>query len=407
MDPVYVHRSVEPVLTELLGQFPAVAVTGPRQSGKSTLLQHHLPDYQYITLDDPVLREQALSDPNLFLDSVGERAIIDEVQYAPGLLAYVKMRIDRDRHVRGRFVLTGSQQFHLIRGLGESLAGRVALLELLPFSVEEKHRCPGAEPGADAPQDELINACLRGSYPELVLADDMDAARWYAAYVQTYLERDVRSIYDVGDLRDFQRCLQWLAAHCGQVLNMSSLASDIGLTVTTVKRWISILEACRILFLLPPYHSNLGKRITKAPKMYFTDCALVCYLTGIRSADALLHGPMGGPMFENLCVQEALKLFFARGIRPRLYYLRTKNQLEVDFIVESEDRRLHPFEFKLSKTPKGAMASGLERFARVFADLSPQPGRVVTLGGQTLKLSRQTTAIPFLTYLEQIEDIIT
>lgn len=403
MKPAYVPRLIEPVLSELLGQFPAVAVTGPRQSGKSTLLRQRLAGYRYLTLDDPVLREQALSDPNLFLDSAGDRAIIDEVQYAPGLLGYVKMRIDEARHERGRFVFTGSQQFALMRGLSESLAGRIALLELLPFGVEEKARCPSYASRGSTGQDWFVDACLRGSYPELSVAPDIDPWRWYAAYVQTYLERDIRSIYDIGNLRDFQRCTQLLAARCGQVLKLSSLASAIGASVTTVKRWVAVLEACRILFLLPPYHNNLGKRIVKAPKIYFTDCALVCYLTGIRTAETLTQGPLAGPLFENFCVQEALKLFFAAAAPPRLYYLRTHNQLEVDLIVEGEDRRPQPFEIKLSKTPRPAMAAGLERFAHLFAALSPLEGRVIALGEQTLPLSRQTSAIPFAAFLDALK----
>ena len=406
MGAVYIHRLIEPVLSELLAQFPAVAVTGPRQSGKSTLLQHHLRDYRYLTLDDPVLREQALLDPNLFLDSAGDRTIIDEIQYAPGLLPYVKMRIDRDRQRRGRFVLTGSQQFQLIRGLGESLAGRVALLELLPFSVAEKGLSPGAAALGRTDSDWFVDACLRGSYPELAVAPEIDSRRWYAAYVQTYLERDIRTIYDVGNLRDFQRCTQLLAARCGQVLHMSSLAGAIGVSVKTVKRWISILEACRILFLLPPYYNNLGKRITKAPKIYFTDCALVCYLTGVRTAETLMQGPLAGVLFENFCIQETLKVCFAAGRAARLYYLRTQNQLEVDLLVETEGRDLYPFEIKLSKTARPAMASALERFARLFADLSPKDGQVVMLGERPVVLSRSARAVPFGSYIEQLNRLL-
>ena len=221
-----------------------------------------------------------------------------------------------------------------MKGLGETLAGRIGLLELLPFGLEEKTRCPGKEHLAGDPRAAFVEACLRGSYPEPVLQPEFDASRWYGAYVRTYLERDIRSLYDIGNLREFERFLQLLAARCAQTLNMSTLATEVGVAVNTIKRWISVLEACRIIYLLPPYHNNLGKRITKAPKVYFLDAGLVCYLTGLRDEAHLLQGPLAGPLFENFCVQETLKVFAARGEIPRLFYLRTKAGLEVDLLIE-------------------------------------------------------------------------
>lgn len=406
MNPPYVTRAIEPLLAKLLGQFPAVALTGPRQAGKTTLVQHCLPEYRYLTLDDPLLHEQAVADPNRFLDSAGERAVIDEVQYAPDLLRYVKMRIDQERHVRGRFVITGSQQFTLMRGLSESLAGRVALLELLPFGVKEKLGCPDVAPRLGTAEDWFVEACVRSSYPEPVLLPELDLSLWWAAYVRTYLERDVRTTYDIGSLRDFQRCTQLLAARCGQVLNLSAVASDIGVSVPTIRRWVSILEACRIVFLLPAYYRNLGKRIVKSPKVYFTDCGLVCYLTGIRTRETLLGGPLAGPLFENFCVQEALKLYMARGLPPRLYYVRTRSQLEVDLIVEGLDHRPQPFELKLSKTPRPAMATGLKRFADLSPDPAPHAGRLVSLSEQTLALAREITAVPVGVFLDDVQRLL-
>ncbi len=383
----YIHRSIEPVLKEMAGQFSAVALTGPRQSGKSTLLQQVFPDYVYLTLDDPLVLQQALHDPELLLDSAGPRAVIDEIQYAPSLLPRLKLRVDRQRGTPGQFILTGSQQFVLMKGLGETLAGRIGLLELLPFGLEEKTRCPGKEHLAGEPRAAFAEACLRGSYPEPVLQPKFDATRWYGAYVRTYLERDIRSLYDIGNLREFERFLQLLAVRCAQTLNMSTLATEAGVAVNTIKRWISILEACRIIYLLPPYYNNLGKRITKAPKVYFLDAGLVCYLTGLRDKTHLLQGPMAGPLFENFCVQETLKVFAARGETPRLFFLRTKSGLEVDLLIEGPGPRLHPFEFKLSATPRVEMAEPIRHFREQFAALKPEPGAIVSLAPVSRPLS--------------------
>lgn len=396
----YVKRAVEPILTEMLAQFPAVALTGPRQAGKSTLLRQMLPDVTYRSLDDPQARRLALDDPELFLDAA-ERMIVDEVQYIPELLSYIKMRIDRRRDERGRFILTGSQQFHLIKGLGDSLAGRVGILELLPFSVGEA--CGEIE--KRKPRVIFEDACLRGMYPEPATVPGLDSSRWYAAYVQTYLERDVRSLYDVGNLREFERFLVLLAARCGQILNIAGLATDVGVAANTVKRWISILEACRILFLLPPYYNNFGKRVIKSPKVYFVDCGLVCYLTRLKDAGHLLAGPMAGALFENFCVQEALKVFISRGVMPGLFYLRTKNGLELDLLVEGSNGRLCPFEFKLTQTPRTEDGRTLSLFRKEFGEAHPERGRLVCLAGNSCDLSRDVRSVTIHDYISGIADL--
>ena len=394
----YIHRQIEPVIKNVLNTFSSLALTGPRQAGKSTLLTQTLTDYQYITLDDPVIRDRAVNDPRLFFDTLKEKAIIDEIQHAPELLSYAKIIIDSNRDKKGLFVFTGSQQFHMIKDLGDSLAGRIALLELLPFSVKEIKTTADFKTIVDY----FVYACLKGSYPELVTQSSMDTSIWYASYVQTYLERDIRSIFNIGNLRDFQRFMQLLAARCSQILNYSQFSKALGISVPTIKRWISILEACRIIYLLYPYYNNLGKRITKAPKLYFHDCGLVCFLTGLKDRKHLLYGPMAGALFENFCIQETLKVYFNKKEKLNLYYLRTNNDLEIDLIIEKQFQKIIPIEIKLNRTPKPGMAGNMERFRNTFSKLDIQKGLIVSLTEKTFPLNRNTTAINFFEYLEEL-----
>jgi len=396
---MYIQRAIETLLPGILATFPCLAVTGPRQSGKSTLLRHALPEYRYVTLDDPAVLQQAHADPVYFLDSLGERCIIDEIQLAPGILSYVKMRVDEDRSRNGRFVFTGSQQFGMIRNLGDSLAGRIALLDLLPFAVGEMHQTTAVIGGLEL----FVASSLSGAYPQLATTPEIDKRLWYSSYIQTYLERDIRSLYDIGSLREFHRFMQLLAIRCSQVLNMSSFAADLGVSVTTIKRWLSVLEAGRILFILPPYFNNLGKRITKMPKVYFLDTGLACHLAGVRDREQLLEGPMAGALFENFCLQETVKCFANRGEQPQLSYLRTNNGLEVDLIIEGHNLRALPVEIKLSRTPTSALASGLTRYASLFAKTGPEDGLLLCLADGERSVSRGVTAIGVENYLQMLQ----
>ena len=391
----YVRRDIEEKLLGLLQAFPCLVLTGPRQTGKSTLLTHLLPDYRYVTLDDPLQREQALSDPRFFLDSLGERAIIDEIQYAPSLLSYVKMIVDSNRDQRGLFVFTGSQQFAMIRNLGETLAGRIALLELLPFGIAEKRRALDLPDTLSA----FAHAALTGSYPEPALYPMADIHAWCSSYLQTYLERDIRTIYNIGNLRDFQGFLQLLAARCAQQLNLSEYSRELGVSVPTIKNWLSILEASRIVYLLPPYYANLGKRIVKAPKLYFLDIGLVAHLTGIRGRELLLKGPLAGPLFENFCIQETVKIYLHRGERPPLFYLRTAAGLEVDLLVERTFGKVVPVEIKLNKTPSASLASSLLKFAKAFPQLTAQQPILLSLADRTVALTRDARAVSLDDYI--------
>lgn len=401
----YRPRRLEGVLKKTVKQFPSLVVTGPRQSGKSTLLRELFSKtHAYLSFDDLAVRERAVSDPRAFLEDVGPRMIIDELQYAPQILSYIKMMIDEKRQERGRFIFTGSQQFTLIENLGDSLAGRIAIFELLPFSVFEKQESAKNQPEKLDGQKSFVGACLRGLFPELVVDKNLNTGTWFNAYLQTYLERDVRTIHNIGNLRDFQRCIQLLASRCSQILNLSSLSAELGVAVNTIKRWISILEASRMIYLLMPYYQNFGKRIVKSPKVYFLDCGLVCYLLGIEDKKFLLNGPMAGALFENFCIQETIKPFFQRGIRPRLYYMRSQNGLEIDLIIE-RNTRLYPVEFKKTKTPMLKIAQSIVRYKKLFPKLPITAGKVVSLAQESRPLNREVFAFNIQDYLMWLEQI--
>lgn len=400
---MYLHRGIEPTLLKAVKQFRIVALSGPRQSGKSTLLKRlFTPAYEFASFDDPFLREQAIRDPNLFLDSHAGKLILDEIQYVPQLLPYLKIRVDQSPGQRGRYLLTGSQQFHLMRDLTETLAGRIGLFNLLPFSMEELSAVRRLRKYFANSLDAFLYSALRGSYPEPTVYPNIKLSNWYASYVQTYLDRDVRGLHNVGRLRDFERFLRLAAGRCSQILNMSTFAGDIGVSVPTIRHWISILEASRMIYLLSPYYQNWGKRITKNPKLYFLDVGLVCYLTGITSKDHLLQGPMAGALFENYCVQEIIKRFLTQGKEPRLYYLRTHNQFEIDLLIDKGINGVIPVEIKLTKTPSRQMAAVFERTNHLFPKLKFQQGILLCLVSQPIKLTRLVTA----TSLDKMDGLV-
>ena len=399
---MYIKRDIEEVLKKLLKNFSAIAITGARQSGKSTLLINLLKNYKYVTLDDLQLREQALVDPIFFLDNIGEKVIIDEIQYASQLLSYIKIRIDKNRLEKGLYVFTGSQQFNMMKNLGDSLAGRIGLIDLLPFSYKEKKRFIKIKNFLDI----FVHACLVGSYPEIAIDSSFDVSNWYNAYVQTYLERDIRSLYNIGSLNDFQKFIQLLAARCSQILNLSEISRNLGISVPTIKKWISILESSKIIYCLQPYYNNFGKRITKAPKVYFMDVGLVCYLTGIKSKDHLLKGPLAGALFENYCIQETLKVFYNNGKQPNIYYLRTNNGLEVDILIEKSYMNIMPVEIKLSKTPKIAMASNIEQLKKLFSKINFSTGKILSIVDKTTFIKKDLQFSSIKDYLQCLNDFI-
>lgn len=393
---MYLRRHLSDTLRKAMEQFPAVLVTGPRQAGKTTLLQHEMGnDFDYVSFDDPVERSFALADPNGFLDRFGGRPVIlDEIQYAPELLSSLKLRIDKDRQRNGRWLLTGSQQFHLIRNVSESLAGRVAILDQLPFSIAEQ-----SGNGELLLEQILWNGC----YPEPALYPDKREL-WLRSYIQTYLERDVRQLRNIRDLRAFEQFVALACARHSQEFNSANFSRETGVTLPTVKSWAGLLEASYLLCLLPPFFNNLGKRITKSPKLYMLDPAIVSFLTRQPSADAALSGAMGGALFEGLMVVEAVKSFTNVGLKPALWYWRSHDGLKVDLILQGKEK-LVPIEIKLTSTPQLTHLDGLKKFRVLAGEENCEPGILVCRVPHEQPLPFGITALPwqdFPVWLKQL-----
>ncbi|HNV47372.1 MAG TPA: ATP-binding protein [Spirochaetota bacterium] len=393
----YLHRDAEKTIARYCSLFPAVALTGPRQSGKSTTLKKLFEsEYRYVTFDDPTQGAFFDDDPKGFMKRHSGRVIFDEVQKAPKIFDYLKLAIDEDRGSYGHYILTGSSQFAFVKGITESLAGRIGMLSLLPFQYSE------------IPSPLRERQIVNGSYPELVMRKYDGLGEWYSSYIANYLERDVRSLYNLGNLRDFRRLLMLLAARSAQELNMSELAGEVGVSVNTIRSWISILEASYIIFLLPPYHRNLGKRIVKRPKIYFYDTGIICHLTGISDRKLLDRGPLAGPVFENYIVSEIKKIILHNGRESELYYFRNNLGLEADCIIEDRHAQtVHYVEIKNTRTAKPRMADSLVKLIDLEKnEISPSTrsieGRIVYAGEERTALSDSIQFIDYRDLLEQL-----
>ena len=345
----YFYRIIESQLIEYLNIFPVVGIMGPRQAGKSTMLAHLLLDeYTYVTFDDDIIVSQFYADPKGFMAIYSDKVIFDEAQKVPEIFNYIKLAVDQDRSNTGKYIVSGSQQFSMQKNISDSLAGRIGLLTLLPLQYTE---VPAAL--RDASQ-------FQGGYPECVIKNYEYMRPWYSSYVSTYLERDVKQLANIGDLRTFRQLITLLASRVGQVIQYQSLATEIGVSIPTIKRWLSILEASYILFLLPPYYKNFGKRVVKNPKIYFYDVGLVSYLTGVYTEALYNNGPLAGQIFENYIITEIMKNNFNHNLDLNFYYFRDSNGLEVDLLVD-HGQRLDFIEIKKSSTYVPKMLSAIKK----------------------------------------------
>ena len=364
-----IKRDVAPVIHSLLRGFPIVTITGPRQSGKTTLAKAIFADKPYASLEDPDLRRAALDDPRSFLERFPDGAVFDEVQRCPELFSYLQTKVDADGRM-GLYILTGSRQLGLLTGISQSLAGRTAFVELLPFSFAELARAGRLSDKGDYP-------LYTGSYPPLH-DRDLSPQVWFSAYVAAYVERDVRQMLKIQDLEAFQRFVRLCAGRTGQLVNFASLATECGITHNTAKAWISVLEASYLVFLLRPHYANFNKRLVKTPKLYFYDAGLVSWLLGIQTPEQLETHPLRGNIFETCLVAELMKARLNRGERPHLYFWRDSNGNEVDLIAE-QGTKLLPVEIKSGKTITQEAFVSLKKWVVLAGSAAMEP--VLIYGG--------------------------
>ncbi len=381
----YIPRIIEKELKSRVKEFPVIALTGPRQTGKSTLLKTVFKDYNYVCLDNPFDRELAIKDPCLFLENNSLPLIIDEIQYAPEIFSYIKIIVDERRDESGLFILTGSQIFPFIQGLSESMAGRVAIYELLGFSLEELE---------SVAIDKTFLGCYKlifsGFYPDACL-HRVGLTPFYSSYLRTYLERDLRQLKNVHDLLTFQSFLELIASRVGGILNLSEIAKECGISHTTARNWLSILEVSRIVYLLPPYFKNISKRIVKSPKIYFTDTGLLSYILRYPSYEILSKGPSSGMVFENFVLLELLKYKVNHNCRFELYFYRDFNHNEADVIIDMGHKKIL-VEIRSSTTIRSQYVKKLEKIADL---LGTEEILVISNYPKKAKISQKASNIPW------------
>lgn len=378
-----IPRSAEGTIRQLASQYPVVAVTGPRQSGKTTLVRSLFSDRPYVSLEDLDQRDFAIEDPRRFLARFPDGAVLDEVQRTPDLFSYIQTRVDEDRR-QGLFILTGSQQFDLLSRITQTLAGRVALVPLLPFTWSELRQV-GQAP--DVLEDLLFN----GLYPP-VHDRGLDPGIWYGNYIRTYVERDVRQMVNVQDLSTFQRFIRMCAARSGQLLNLSGLAGECGISHNTARAWVSVLEASYIVHLLQPHHQNFNKRLVKTPKLYFYDPGLAAWLLGLQSVEQLTIHPQRGALFETWVLSELLKARFNRALASNLYFWRDRSGHEVDVVIE-QGPTLVPVEVKSGQTVVPDFFESLKSWTKIAGEAGGRPWLVY--GGDQRQSRSSAEVLPW------------
>src|SRR3990172_1944250 len=359
---MWIEREISNELQNIVQTFPALVLTGPRQVGKTSLLEHLFPQYTYVSLDVGLNAEAAETRPHDFLKQYPPPVVMDEIQYAPSFFRYIKTYIDAHKDEKGLFILTGSQNFLLMKSISDSLAGRAAVIPFLGLSGSEWHQSVRNN-GNDSWQDFL----WKGSFPALwnEPASSPQKERWYQGYVATYLERDIRNLLNIGSLRDFERFIRACAARCAQTLNLSELGRDVGISSTTSKQWLSVLQASNQIFLLEPYYQSLGKRIVKSPKLYFTDTGLVAYLAGFNSKEALWNSNNAGAFWENYVVNQWLRWRDWHEPSLGLWYWRDQSGNEVDLLLE-RNQKIIPVECKISEKPQKKTLHGIDRLIKFY-----------------------------------------
>ena len=400
----YIKRSAQEVIEKQEKLFKAILVTGARQVGKTTMLKNMKPDINYITLDDLLLNQAAIEDPDLFIKSNKPPIIIDEIQYAPDLLRYIKIAVDNSEK-KAMYYLTGSQQFNLMKNVSESLAGRIGIINLLglslreikqiefnePFLPTEEYISKRQEKGTSISYNEIWDIIHKGSMPALY-QEESDFDMFYSAYVSTYIERDVRSLTQVGDTISFLKFMTALASRIGQMLNLNNIASEVGISITTAQRWISILVSSNIVYILEPYYNNIMKRAIKTPKIYFLDTGLAAYLTKWKTAEVLEAGVMAGSFFENFVVVEIIKSYYNKGeLRPPVYFYRDKEKREIDLIIE-ENGKLYPIEIKKTAKPSKEM---IDNFKAIEGVKEIGDGAIICMYDRVMSLDEKNRIIPY------------
>jgi predicted AAA+ superfamily ATPase len=404
---MYITRTLEKSIIRASKFFPVVFISGPRQVGKTTIVQNCISGGRnYVSLDTLEERELAKNDPRRFLERYKAPLLIDEVQYAPELFPYIKNIIDREKK-KGMYWITGSQQFNLMANVTESLAGRVGILNLQGFSQAEKDNMPDTDPFLPTEKlftqkekmtgrtKDIFNRIWHGSYPALFTSPpnitDKNWSLFYDSYIQTYIERDVKQIIKVSNELQFVNFIRVLAARTSQLLNYSNIAGEIGINETTVKSWLSILQTSGIIYLLQPYSNNLTNRVLKTPKVYFLDTGLVCYLTKWNTPEALENGAFSGAIFETYTVSEILKSYWHNGVSPAIYFYRDKDKREIDIILE-ENGKLYPLEIKQKTNPTVDDIKNFAVLSRIKKEIAP--GGVLCLAPTHLPLGRKDNTIP-------------